>query len=60
MFRQTSNHCKRFLDTAKLPCATKIAISFLKKGKSAMPPVFNRLEVLSSASGKAKLFAKNF
>ena len=29
-------------------------------GKSAIPPLFNCPEVLSSASGKTKLFAKNF
>ena len=29
-------------------------------GKSPIPPLFNGLEVLSSASDKAKLFAKNF
>ena len=29
-------------------------------GKSAIPPLFNGQEVLSSASGKAKLFAENF
>ena len=34
--------------------------SVLNKGKSAMPPLFNRPEVLSSASDKAKLFAKKF
>ena len=38
----------------------RIANSVLNKGKSAIPPLFNRLEVLSSASDKAKLFAKNF
>ena len=38
----------------------QIANSVLKKGKSAIPPLFNSLEVLSSASDKAKLFAKNF
>ena len=38
----------------------QIANSFFNKDKSAIPPVFNRLEVLSSASDKAKLFAKNF
>ena len=38
----------------------RIAGSILNKGKSAIPPLFNRLEVLSSASDKAKLFAKNF
>ena len=76
-FRQASNHCKRFLEAAKLAYATKtkesitsqklgsldfwrIANSVLNKGKSAIPPLFNRLEVLSSASDKAKLFAKNF
>ena len=32
----------------------------LIKGKPAKPPLFNGLEVLSSASVKAKLFAKNF
>ena len=75
--RQTSNHCKRVLQAAKLAYATKtkesmtsqklgsrdfwqIANSFFNKDKSAIPPVFNRLEVLSSASDKAKLFAKNF
>ena len=30
------------------------------KGKSAIAPLFNGLEVLSSASDKVKLFAKNF
>ena len=38
----------------------RIAISVVNKGISAIPPLFNRLEVLSSASDKAKLFAKNF
>ena len=32
----------------------------LNKSKSAIPPLFNGLEVLSSGSDKAKLFAKNF
>ena len=31
-----------------------------KKGKSAIPPLFNDLEMLSSAPDKAKLFAKIF
>ena len=31
-----------------------------KVNKSAIPPLFNSLEVLSSASDKAKLFAENF
>ena len=38
----------------------KIANSALNKGKSAIPPLFNGPEVLSSASDKAKLFAENF
>ena len=38
----------------------QIANSVLNKGKSAILPLFNRLEVLSSASDKAKLFAENF
>ena len=38
----------------------QIANSVLNKGKSAIPPLFNRPEVLSSASDKAKLFAENF
>ena len=32
----------------------------LNKAKSAIPPLFNGLEVLSSASDKAKLFAESF
>ena len=38
----------------------RIANSVLSKGKSAIPPLFNSREVLSSASNKAKLFAENF
>ena len=38
----------------------QIANSVLNKGKSAIPPLFNGLGVLSSASDKAKLFAKIF
>ena len=38
----------------------RIANSVLSKGKSAIPALFNGLEVLSSASDKAKLFAENF
>ena len=34
--------------------------SALNKGKSAIPPPFNGLEVLSSASDQAKFFAENF
>ena len=38
----------------------RIANSVLNKGKSAIPPLFNAPEVLSSASDKARLFAENF
>ena len=38
----------------------QIANSVLNKSKSGIPPLFNGLEVLSSACDKAKLFAKNF
>ena len=38
----------------------QIANSVLSKGKSAIAPLFNSLEVLSSASDKAKLFPENF
>ena len=38
----------------------RIANNVLNKGKSAIPPLFNNLEVLSSAFDKAKLFPENF
>ena len=38
----------------------RIANSVLNKGKSAIPPLLNDPEVVSSASDKAKLFAENF
>ena len=38
----------------------QIVNSVLNKGKSTIPPLFNGPEVLSSASAKAKLFAKHF
>ena len=38
----------------------QIANSVLNKGKSAIPPLFNSPEMLSSAYDKAKLFAENF
>ena len=38
----------------------RIANSVLNKGKSAIPPLFNGPEVLSSASDITKLFAENF
>ena len=42
------------------PCVFwQIDNSVFNKGKSAMPPLFNSSEVLSSASDKAKLFAEN-
>ena len=37
----------------------ELPIAFSTKGKSAMPPVLNDLEVLPSASDSAKLFAEN-
>ena len=39
---------------------SRIANSVLNKGKSAIPALFNGPEMLSSASDKAELFAKNF
>ena len=38
----------------------RIANNVLEKGKSAIPPLFNEPEVLSSASDNAKSFAENF
>ena len=38
----------------------RLANSVLNKGKSTIPLLFNSLELLSSASDKAKLFAENF
>ena len=38
----------------------QIVSSVLNRGKSAIPPLFNGLDVLSSASDKAKLLAENF
>ena len=38
----------------------RIANSVLSIGKSTIPPLFNGLKVLSSASDKAKSFAENF
>ena len=38
----------------------RIANSVLNKAKSAIPPLFNGPELLSSASDKAKLFAGSF
>ena len=74
-FRQTINHCKKVLEAAKLAYAkTKdsiasqkldcqdfrgIANSVLNKCKSAILPLFNGPELLSSASDKVKFFVKN-
>ena len=38
----------------------RIANSVHNRGKSAIPPLFNSPEVLSSAFDKVQLFAKNF
>ena len=38
----------------------RIANSVLNEGKSAIPALFNGLEVFSSASDKSKFFAENF
>ena len=50
------------ITSQKLGCRDlwRIANSVLNKGKSAIPPLFNGPEVLSSASDKAKLFAEDF
>ena len=51
---------KEFITSLKLNSWDfwQIANSVLNKGKSAVPPLFNRLEPLSSASDKAKLLAR--
>ena len=75
-FRQTSNRWKRVSEAAKLAYANKTKEfitsqkigfrdfwrigSVLNKSKSAIRPLFNGSDVLSSASDKAKLFAENF
>ena len=57
-----ANKTKESITSQKLASCDfwQIANSVLNKGKSAIPPLFNRPEVLSSASDKAKLFAENF
>ena len=57
-----ANQTKEFIISQKLGSQDfwRIAKSVLNKGKSAMPPQFNHMKVLSSASDKSKLFAKNF
>ena len=53
-----ANKTKESITSQKLGSCDfwRIANSVLNKGKSAIPPLFNRPEVLSSASDKAKLF----
>ena len=53
-----ANKAKEFITSQKLSSRDFwwIANSVLNKGKSAIPPVFNVPEVLSSASYKAKMF----
>ena len=57
-----ANKTKEFITSQKLGFQDfwQIANSVLNKNKSAIPPQFNGPEVLSSASGEAKLFAENF
>ena len=57
-----ANKTKESITSQKLGCRDfwQIANSVLNKGKSAIPPLFNDPEVLSSASDKVKLFAENF
>ena len=57
-----ANKTKQPITSQKFGCQDfcRIANNILNKGKSAIPPLFNGLELLSSASDKAKLFAKNF
>ena len=53
---------KESITSQKLGCQNfwGIANSVLNKGKSAIPPLFNGPDVLSSAADKAKLFDKKF
>ena len=57
-----SNNTKESITSQKLgsPDFWQIANSILKKVKSAIPPLFSGPEVLSFASDKTKLSAKNF
>ena len=75
-FRQASNHCMKLpnlhmLLKQKSPSLPRklvlgtfgellIVLLILSKGKSAIPPLFKGLVVLSSPSDQAKLFTKNF
>ena len=57
-----SNNTKESITSQKLgsPDFWQIANSIHKKVKSAIPPLFSGSEVLSFASDKTKLSAKNF
>ena len=57
-----ANKRKQSVISQKLSCRDfwRIANSVLNKGKSAIPPLFNGPEMLSSASDKATLFAEIF
>ena len=57
-----ANKTKEFITSQKLGSRDiwRIAVSVLNKGKSAIPPLFNDPEMLSSASDKAKPSAQNF
>ena len=57
-----ANKTKESITSQKLASRDfwRIANSVLNKGKSAIPPLFNGPEVLSSAYDKATLFAENF
>ena len=57
-----ANKTKELITSQKLGSQDfwQIFLSALNKSKSAIPPLFNDSEVLSSASDKAKLFAGNF
>ena len=57
-----ANKIKESINSQKLGCRDfwRIANSVLNKGKSAIPPLFNGPEVLSSASDKAKSCPENF
>ena len=57
-----ANKIKESINSQKLDSHDfwQIADSVLKKGKSAITPLFNSPGVLSFASDKAKLFAENF
>ena len=56
------NKTKEYITSQKLGSREfwQIANSVLNKGKSAIPPLENCPEVLSSASDKVKLFAEKF